>query len=150
MSNSVPTERAALVGIIDADAYGAGTYTTTFVKAGLYRRLMAVIAPGDFVSTGVLNAKLRRATDSSGTSAEDITGAAITQMTEAGGKSNKQAIINYDLQNEAGNAKNYIGLSVTLTTAGADLTALLLGFDPLNKPASDNDLASVDEIVTVQ
>lgn len=146
--NTLPSERFAIAGVIDPDAYAAGTYVTAYVPVSKFRRLCAIIAVGDFVSTGVLSAKLRRAEDAAGTNAEDITGATITNLTEAGTDSNKQVILNYDTAGEKGNAKDFIGLSVTLTTAGADMGALLLGFDPFFAPASDHDLSSVDEIVS--
>lgn len=146
--NTLPSERAAIVGIIDPDAYTATTYDTAWVQGGKFRRLMAIIMAGDLGSSATIDAKLRRASDSSGTGAEDITGASITQLTQAGTDDNKQAIINYDMQHEEGNAKEFISLRVTVGTATSDMGALLLGFDPFEAPASDDDLSSVDEIVT--
>lgn len=147
--NKLPTERVALVGVIDADAYAASTYTTTAVDCSKFRRLAALIAVGDFVSTGVLSAKLQKCTDASGTSAEDITNAAITNLTQAGSDDNKQAWINFDCQGLEGSEKRFVRLSVTLTTAGADMAAFLFGFDAFTNPASDNDASTVDEIVSV-
>lgn len=49
----------------------------------------------------------------------------------------------------AGTTKyTHFRLSVTMGTAGADLGAIVLGFDPLYAPASDNDASTVDEVVT--
>lgn len=146
--NSLPTERVAIVGVIDPDAYSTETVKTAFVPVSKFRRLMAVVMAGTLASSAVLAAKLQRADDASGTNPEDITGAAITNLTQAGSDSDKQAVINYDTQGEEGNAKKFIGLSLTLSGAGGDAGALLLGFDPFDAPASDADLASVDEIVS--
>lgn len=146
--NTLPSERCAIVGVIDPDAYTAATYTTDAVDASKFRRLMAVVFAGDLGSSATINAKLQKCTDSSGTSAEDISGAAITQLTQAGTDSNKQAIINFDCQHLEGSAKYFVRLSVTVGTATSDAGAVLLGFDPVSSPASDNDAASVDEIVT--
>lgn len=146
--NSLPSERVAVVGVIDPDAYTANTYVTAFAPVAKFRRFQAIIMAGTLGTNATVNAKLRRATDASGTSAEDITGAAITELTEAGTDSDKQVIINYDTQGEEGNAKDFIGLSVTIGTATSDLGAILLGFDPFHQPASDDDLSSVDEIVS--
>lgn len=146
--NRLPTEECAVVGVIDPDAYAAAAYVTAFVEVSKFRRFMAVICAGDLGASATIDAKLRRATDAAGTSAEDITGAAITQLTQAGSDSNKQAIINYETQEEEGNAKRFIGLSVTVGTATSDMGALLLGFDPFFAPASDADASSVDEIVS--
>lgn len=146
--NSLPSERAAVVGVIDPDAYDTGTYLSAFVPVSKFRRLQAIIMAGDLGTSATLNAKLQRADDASGTNPEDITGAAITALTQAGTDSNKQAIINYDTQGEEGNAKKYIGISMTVGVATSDAGALLLGFDPFDAPASDADLSSVDEIVS--
>lgn len=146
--NSLPSERVAVVGVIDPDAYGTGTVLSAFAPVAKFRRLQAIIMAGTLATNAVLSAKLQRADDASGTNPEDITGAAITNLTEAGTDSDKQAIINYDTQGEEGNAKKFIGISMTLTTAGGDAGALLLGFDPMDQPASDADLASVDSITS--
>lgn len=146
--NSLPSERGAIVGVIDPDAYTNAAYLTQFVPVSKFRRLMAVIMVGTLGSSATVDAKLQRATDASGTSAEDITGTNITQLTQAGTDSDKQVIINYDTAGEEGNAKTYIGLSVTIGVAASDMGALLLGFDPMQAPASDNDLASVDQILS--
>ena len=144
--NSLPSERCAVVGVIDPDAYAAGTYTTGYIALKDFYRFMAVIMAGDIVSTGVLNAKLIAYTSDAGAGATDITGAAITQMTEAGTDSNKQAVINLNTDSLAGTAFTHFRLSATLTTAGADLGAVVLGFDPRHGPASDGDATTVDSI----
>jgi hypothetical protein len=146
--NSLPSERAAVVGVIDPDAYAAGTYTTGYIPLKNFRRFMAVITAGDFVATGVLNAKLIAYTDGAGTGAADITGAAITALTQAGTDDNKQAVINLNTDALAGSAYTHFRLSMTLTTAGADAGAVVLGFDPLYGPGSDSDATTVDEIVS--
>lgn len=145
--NRLPSEVAAIVGAIDPDAYAANTYTTGYISMKLFRRFMAVVTVGDIVSTGVVNAKIIAYTDNAGGGAFDVPGAAITQMTEAGTDSNKQAVINFDTQALAGNTEyTHFRLSVALTVAGADMGAVVLGFDPLYAPASDNDAATVDSI----
>lgn len=146
--NSLPSERCAVVGVIDPDAYNANSYQTAFAPVSKFRRFQAIVMVGDMQGSSTVAAKLQRATDASGTSAEDITGAAITTLTQAGSDDNKQAIINYDTQGEDGDAKNFIGLVVTVAAAASDMGAVLLGFDPMEAPASDNDLSSVDEIVS--
>lgn len=146
--NSLPSERCAIVGVIDPDAYTNAAYTTACVPVSKFRRLQAIIMAGTLGSSATIDAKLFRAEDASGTNPTDITGASITQLTQAGTDSDKQAIINYDTQGEEGNAKKFIGLSVTVGVAASDMGALLLGFDPFQAPASSDDLASVDEIVS--
>ena len=147
--NSLPSDRAAIVGVIDPDAYTATTYATVAAPVSKFRRLQAIVFVGDLGSSATIDAKLQRCTDAAGSGPEDITGAAITQLTQAGTDSNKQAILNYDTQGEEGNQTNrFIRLLVTVGTATSDMGAVLLGFDAFNGPASDDDLSSVDEIVS--
>ena len=45
------------------------------------------------------------------------------------------------------NGFNFVGLTITVGTATSDVAGMILAFDPRNAPASDNDNASVVEIV---
>lgn len=147
--NKLPTEVAALVGVIDPDAYAANTYTTGYISMALFRRFMAVITVGEMGTSATLDAKLVAYSDGSGGGAQDITGAAITQLTQAGTDSDKQAIINLNVDSLAGSGKTHFRLSVTTAAASVDFGAVVLGFDPRYAPASSADLATVDEIVSV-
>lgn len=145
--NKLPSEVCAVVGVIDPDAYADAAYTTDYIAMKNFRRFMAVVMVGDIVSTGTVDAKLIAYTNSSGGGAADITGTAITQLTQAGTDSNKQVVINLNTDSLAGNTEyTHFRLQVTLGTAGADMGAVVLGFDPLYGPASDADLSTVDEI----
>ena len=148
--NKLPSERVAVVGNIDPDAYAASTITTNeYIPLKNFRRFMAVLQAGDIVSTGTIDAKLIAYTSGAGAGATDITGSAITQLTQAGTDSNKQVVINLNTEALAGTAFTHFRLSVTLGTAGADFGAVVLGFDPLYPPATDNDVSTVDEVVSV-
>lgn len=144
--NSLPSERAAVVGVIDPDAYAASTVTTDYIPLKNFHRFMATLLVGDIVSTGTVDAKLIGYTSAAGAGAADIPGSAITQLTQAGTDSNKQAVINLNTDSLAGTAFTHFRLSVTMGTAGADLGAVVFGFDPRHAPASDSDVATVDEI----
>ena len=145
------TDRAAVVGIIDPDAYTAAAYSTTWVDVSKYKSLMYIAIAGDIVSTGTIDAALYAADDASGTNPVAITGKAITQLTQAGTDSNKQAVINVredEVRAQATLAgKKFVAMTCTLGTAGADFAAIVIGLDPAYGVASDNDLAAVDEIV---
>lgn len=146
--NKVPSEVAAIVGNIDPDAYANSTVTTNeYIPIKNFRRYMAIIQAGDIVSTGTIDAKLITYTNGSGSNPADVPGSAITQLTQAGTDSNKQVVINFDPSKLAGGTMTHFRLSVTMGTAGADLGAIVLGFDPIYRPASDNDVSTVDEIV---
>lgn len=144
---SLPSERFAVVGNIDPDAYAAGTVTTGWVAAKNFHSFLALIQVGDMVATSVVDAKVQQATDAAGTGAKDVTGSAIAQLTQAGGDDNKQALINVRTEDlDVDGEFAFIRLSVTIGVAGSDLGAVLFGVDPRNGPASDFDATTVDEI----
>ena len=143
-----PSEVCAVLGTIDPDAYAASTVTSDWCNAGLFKKIMAIVMAGDLGTSATLDAKLEQAQDSSGTGAKDVTGKSITQLTQAGTDSDKQAIIDLDASElDVANGFEYVRLSMTIATATSDCGGVVLGFNPRYGPANDNDLASVDEIV---
>lgn len=147
--NSLPSERAGLVGVIDPDAYAASTVTTGWVAAKNFHSFLAVITAGDLGASATIDAKLQQATSAAGAGAKDITGKAIAQLTQAGADDNKQALINLrgeQLDVDGGFA--FVRLSMTIGTATSDAGALLFGFDSRFGPATDNDATTVDEVVS--
>ncbi len=146
--NQLASEGAAIVGVVDPDAYAASTVTSGWIDMGLFEKIQAIVSVGDFVATATLDAKLEQAQDSGGTGAKDITGKAITQLTQAGTDDNKQAVINCRGEElDTAGGFSFVRLSMTLGTAGADLGAIVIGQGARYAPATDNDLASVDEII---
>lgn len=143
-----PSDQVAVVGTIDPDAYTANTYVSDYADMSKFHSVMAVVMAGTLGSTGTLDAKLVQATASDGTGSKDITGKSITQLTQAGTDADKQAVINC-FAHELDIANNFTHVAISMTTAVAtsDAGAVLLGMAPRYAPASDNDLASVDEIV---
>ena len=144
MTTALGSEQWAVVGVIDPDANGAAAYDSDEVDMSLWSRIVAVVQTGTMASTSTVDFKLQDAT-SSGGSFSDISGKAITQLTEAGTDSDKQAIINLrfdELQSDG----RYVKAVMTVATAASDSSAILLGL-PRYYPASENDIASVDEIV---
>jgi hypothetical protein len=139
---------AAVVAVIDPDANGAGTLTSAYVDASKFEQLMAIVMAGDLGTSATLDAKLVQATSAAGANVTDISGKAITQLTQAGTDSNKQAIIQVraDELDVAGGFR-YVALVLTTAVATSDSGAVVLGFNPTYGPASDYDLAAVDEIV---
>jgi hypothetical protein len=152
MSNSnhnlLPSDRAAIVGMLSPLSQSAGARSTGWVSMADWITLMAVLQVGALGSSGTVDAKLEQAVNSSGGSAKDIAGKAITQLTQAGTDDNKQAIINVrqtDLDYE--NGFTHLRLTVTTATAASLTSALVLGMDRRHGVPSAYDLASVDEIV---
>lgn len=149
MQNVLGSEAAAIVAVVDPDAYAAGTVTSAWVDMGLFDQILAAVAAGDLTAASTLDAKLEQAQDSTGTGAKDIAGKAITQLTQAGGDSNKQALINCRSEElDVNGGFSFARLSVTATGGtGGDAAGMVLGLGPRYGPASKNDLASVAEIV---
>lgn len=148
MLNALPSELAAVVGVIDPDAYAAATYTTGWVDMRDWGALLAIVCAGTLGTSATLDAKFEQATSSGGTGAKDVTDKDITQLTQAGTDSDKQVLLNLrpgDMDIDGG--FRYARLSMTVGTATSDAGAVLMGFHPARGQASDFDAATVDEIV---
>jgi hypothetical protein len=146
-SNILPSNRGVVAGAIDPDAYTAAAYTSDYVSMADFETMMAIIMVGTMASTSTVDAKLVQATDSSGTGVKDISGKAITQLTEAGNDSDKQAIINCRSDElDVANGFTHVAVVMTVGTAASDAGAILLGFDGRYQPTAD--LASVDEVIS--
>ena len=141
------SEGWAIVGVVDPDAYSAATTLSAAVDMASYTQVMVVGIVGDIASTGKVDLKITQAATSGGTY-KDVTGKAITQLTQASpDDSNQQVIINCDQTDlDMDNDYRYIKASITGTTAAADTAVLILGL-PKRRPASAADLASVAEII---
>lgn len=147
-SNLSGSARAGVVGVIDPDAYAAGTYTTGWIDMAKLFAVLAVIMAGDLGASATLDAKFQQATDGAGTGAKDVTGSSIAQLTQAGADDNKQVLINLtpaDLDFNHG--YRFVRLSLTVGAAASDVGAVVIGLDPRFGAATDNDSATVDEVV---
>jgi hypothetical protein len=146
--NRLPSEKAALVATIDPDVTTASTVLSDAVDMADFESIMATVLAGTLGASATLDAKLVQATTAGGTY-KDITGKAITQMTQAGtDQSDTQAIINCRAEElDVDNEYRFVKLSLTVGTATSDVGAIIQGFNAAVNPASDNDLASVGEIV---
>lgn len=142
-------DNAAVLAVIDPDAYGASTEVSDWVDASEFHQILAIVMAGTLGTSATLDAKLRQATSAAGAGAKDITGASITQLVKAT-DDDKQAIMSLDVDAlDIANGFRYVALSMTIGTATSDAAGLIIGLAPRVGPASDNDLASVDEIVRV-
>jgi hypothetical protein len=150
MPNSLASEQVALLATIDPDVTTASTVVSDYVDASEFYNYMAVVLAGTLGSSATIDAKIVQATDSSGTGVKDVTGKAITQITQAGtDQSDTQAVINVKPDDlDINNGFKWFALSVTVGTATSDAGGFIVGCNPRNAPASDNDLASVGEIVS--
>jgi hypothetical protein len=145
--NSLLTERMAVVGVIDPDAYTAGTYTTGWISLADFDRFAALVLAGDLGTSATIDAKLTGATSSTGANPQDIQGAAVTQLTQAGTDSNKQAWINLNTDALAGRDFTHFRLALTVGTATSDAGAIVFGFDPSYVPMGAQP--TIDSTVSV-
>ena len=146
---ALPSEKMAIVATIDPDAYSASTYTSDYANTEYFHEYLAAIHVGTMATSSTVDAKLIQATSATGAGAKDITGKAITQLTEGGTDSDKQALINLRTDElDVAGGFSFVAIQMTVATAASDSGAVLWGVQPRFGPASDNDLASVDEIVT--
>jgi hypothetical protein len=139
-------QRVAVLATIDPQSGAAGTFDSDAVSMSLFRRALFILLVGAMGALATVDAKLQGSVN--GTSGwTDITGRAITQLTKAGSDDNKQALVEIsDAElNDAG--YRYVRMRVTTATEASLIAVLALGGDPRYPVASDNDLASVDEIV---
>lgn len=148
MINSLASENAGIVGTIDPDVTVASAVSSGWIDASKFQQYMAVVMAGTLGTSATVDAKLEQATDSSGTAVKDVTGKAITQLTEAGTDSDKQAIINLrPSELDVANSFNHFRLTVTVAVATSDIGAVVMGLNARTGAASDNDAATVDEVV---
>ena len=148
MSNTLPSEVAAIVATIDPDAYTATNYLSDAIDMSKLDQILAVIMNGTLGSSATVAAKLTQATASGGTY-KDITGKAITNLTQVSpDASDKQALINCRADElDIDNGYRWVKLDVTIGVATSDFGAVVFGFGARYGPAADGDLASVAEIV---
>ena len=148
-TNLLASQRQGLVATIDPDVYTAAAYTSDYVSMSDFGRIQAIVMAGTLGASATLDAKLVQATDASGTGVKDITGKAITQMTQAGtDQSDTQAIINLQSEElDVNNSFTHVALVMTVGTATSDAGAIIMGADARYGPASNGDLASVGEII---
>lgn len=140
--NIRPSDRVVLQGVIDPDANAAATYTTDWVSLADFGAVMAVVFAGDLGSSATLDAKIQQAKDASATGSKDLTGKAITQITD----SNVQAIINVRGEDlDVANGYTHVRLSMTVGTATSDCGAAIFGVDARYAP--ETDASTVSEVV---
>jgi hypothetical protein len=146
--NILPSQRAAIVATIDP-ALVSSAVLSDYIDASKFENFMAVVSVGALGNGATVDAKLRQATDSSGTGVKDITGKAATQLTDAGTDDNKQVIINVSASElDIANSFTHIVLSVT----GSAKTAAVATFEIETALPTEGDTVTItdedgDEIV---
>ena len=146
--NAKGSELFAVLATIDPASLAVGTVTTSWISVSNFHALVASIETGALGTSATLDAKLQQALDSSGTSAKDITGKAITQLTQAGGGSAKQVLINVKPEElDTVNGFGFVRLSITVGVAASLAGAQVLGVNPRYATADAFNQAAVAQII---
>jgi hypothetical protein len=146
--NAKGSELFSVLATIDPASQVVGTAATGWISAGNHHNLLALVQSGALGTGATLDAKFQQAQDASGTGAKDLTGKAITQLTQAANGSAKQALINLrpdDL--DVANGYAYVRLSVTVGVAASLTAAQVLGVNPRFAPGDASNQAAVVQIV---
>jgi hypothetical protein len=145
MYNERLSEALAIVDCIDPDAYTTGAVNGDIIDMSKHRRVMFIVMAGTLGSSATIDFKVQGSAASNMGSAGDLTGKAITQLTEAGTDSDKQAVVEVTAEEVAAQGYRYIRGTLTVGTATSDAGVVAVaGF---SRYSTLDDLASVDEIV---
>lgn len=141
-------ERLAVVACIDPDAYTTGAQTSDWVDMSEFERVVFIVQAGALGSSATIDFKVQEATSAAGAGAQDISGKSITQLTDAGTDSDKQALVEVRADElDLADGYTHVAGILTVGTATSDAGVVAIGLDPRYHPASDYDLSSVDELV---
>lgn len=144
--NKIPSEMAALCGVVDLDANTATSAVTDYVDMSKFGAAMGIGLFGTPGASATITFSLIQATSADGSNAKAITGKAATALDATDG--DKQVVLNVIAEElDTASGFTYCAAKQITTDATSDSATILLGLAPRNGPASDNDLASVAEIV---
>lgn len=143
-TNMLTSEKVAVVATIDPDVYTAAAHDSDYVDMSRFESIQAIGMVGTMAGSSTVIFKLQSAVAATG--GADITGKTATTLTQAGTDSDKQVVINLRAE-ELPEGHRYVKMVMTVAAADSDAGGIILGFNPKNAPASDYDLASVDEIL---
>lgn len=144
--NVKPSDRITLAAVIDPDNNAAAAYSTGWVSMSDFANIIAVLSVGVITASGTVDFKLQQATDSAGAGVKDITGKAITQLTQVGSDDNKQVEIECRSE-ELDVENNFTHVKAVLTTAvaAAYSSVSVFGLDAREQPATQ--AATVAEVI---
>jgi hypothetical protein len=146
--NLNPSQRLALLGAIAPQSAPVGALSSGWIDMRDTFTVLALVALGVLGGGASVDAKIEQAKDGTGTAVKEVTGAAIAQITKAGGGDNKQALINLrqeDLDRNGG--FRFVRLTVTVAGAASQMSAALIGLDPRYGAANASNVTSVGQVV---
>ena len=145
--NAKGSELLSVLATIDPAAQAAGTVTTGWISVANHHGFLSLVQTGVLGTSATVDAKLQQAVDSTGTSAKDITGKAITQIVKATGD-NKQVLVNVKPEElDTVNGFGFMRVTVTVGVAASITSAQLLGVNPRYAPADVGNQAAVVQVI---
>jgi hypothetical protein len=126
-----------VVQVVDPDANAAGALTSAEIDVTGYYQALLIVNIGTMESGSTLDCKVQ-ASDSTGGSLADITGAAITQQTKAGVDASDSVVVGRILCN---GTDPFWKVITTVGTAASDcgVTMILMPYD-----SGDSDNTTMD------
>lgn len=141
------SEELAVVGVADPIVLEDTAKYTDYIDMSKFEQVLLVFAAGD-VSAHTFDVKVREAKDGSGTDEQDLSGKAITQWAaHATNNDNDQAVICVRREDLTDGFTHIRGQMVSQSGQTGPVALIALGGNAAYNPASDNDLATVREIV---
>ena len=140
------SQSLAVVATIDPQSATAGTYLTDAVDMLQFRRAFFILSVGALTASNTSDFTVTGCSTSGGTYAL-VTGKTATQLTKAGSDDNKQVIIEVTAEEAAAQGFRFLKGQLITATAAALASVVVLAGQARYGAASDNDLASVDEII---
>ena len=141
------SEALAVVDCIDPDAYTTADITGDTIDMSKHARVMFIVMAGTLGTSATVNFVVYGSASSNMATPGALTGKLITQLTEAGTDSDKQAVVEVTAEEVKAQGYRYIRGTLTIGTATSDAGVVTLADHSRYAPASELDLASVDEIV---
>jgi hypothetical protein len=146
--NAKGSEQLSVLATLDPSNQAAGAANSAWVPLASHLCLLALVQTGALGTGATVDAKLQQAVDASGTGAKDVSGKAITQLTQAASGANRQALINLRAEElDVNNGFAYVRLVVTVAVAAANTSAQLLGVNPRLASAEVANQAAVAQVI---
>jgi hypothetical protein len=130
---------------IDPVSQGVGTVTTGGVDLSKFHRVLFVLQVGSLGAAGTVDAKLQSSNLVNG-AYTDVPASNITQINTGGAGNNRIVTLEIRGDQVAGLPtanQRFVRLSVTVGGNAVLLSAVALGAEAVEKPASANDVAAV-------
>lgn len=145
--NQALTEQLAIVSTIDPQNAGTGDSAGDIIDMSKIRRVVFILALGAMTTNSTVDLVIKGDTATGSSFTTTITGKAITQLTEAGTDGSKQVLLEVTAEEVAAQGFSRIKPIVTVGAAASQLCVIALASFMRYSGASENDLASVDQIV---